>query len=243
MTDLQTAIENLYMVFGKYTTEGMHYCDCGCINPEDVKKLNSKPLRALEEDDLVRYQGSALYTWGDIEHYKHYLPRILELYSRKREFALMSLDEIFNKLKYANWMEWVDNEVKAIKDYILQDWIEFVNQDEAEISEIQLAVYNELFELKDLISLWDVNNSQLALKKLVYFFYYYGNNILAGKPALNNPDQKSAFISFIHTNKLAERLEGEFFTYELIDTDYAGKVSIVLQMIEQQLKADELSRK
>jgi hypothetical protein len=154
----------------------------------------------------------------------------------------MDLDEVFNKLDYANWMEWEDSEVKTIKEYVLLDWIEFVNQDEAEISDSELETYNQFFELKDLIDLWDVR-SQSALRKLVYFFYYYGNNILSGKPALNNPGQKSAFISFIHSNNLTERLENEFFRYEHIDAEYAGKISVVQQMIEQQLKADELKGK
>ncbi|MGE5670735.1 MAG: hypothetical protein ACM31E_04770, partial [Fibrobacterota bacterium] len=73
----QEAIENLYLTFNKYTTSDMHHCDCGCINSEDVKRLASKKLRELDEDDFSSYHGSALYTWGEIEHYKHFLPRIL----------------------------------------------------------------------------------------------------------------------------------------------------------------------
>ena len=81
MTTLKAAIENLYVTFGHYTTEGMDYCDCGCIKEDDVKKLYAKQLRDLDEDDMIYYLGSATYTWGSIEHYKHYLPIIFELFS------------------------------------------------------------------------------------------------------------------------------------------------------------------
>ena len=47
MNEIQAATENLYNVFGKYTADGIHHCNCGCIDEEDVKKLNSKPLRQL----------------------------------------------------------------------------------------------------------------------------------------------------------------------------------------------------
>jgi len=61
---IEASIENLYSVFSKYTTSNMHYCDCGCIDERNVKKLASKKLRELEEDDFSAYHGSALYTWG-----------------------------------------------------------------------------------------------------------------------------------------------------------------------------------
>jgi len=76
MKELSIVIAHLYHTFENYTTQGIHYCDCGCTDEEDVRKLNSKPLKQLEEDDLIAYHLSALYTWGDVEHYKHYLPRI-----------------------------------------------------------------------------------------------------------------------------------------------------------------------
>ena len=170
MNDLRTAIENLYLTFGKYTVEGMHYCDCGCIVEEDVKKLNSKQLRELEEDDLVSYHGSALYTWGDIDHYKHYLPRIFELRSRNRNFTFIELDEIFVKLDYAKWTEWDVNEITAIKNYVLMDWIEFANNEKSAIKDTELEAYGKFFELKDLIKVWDLSNSQTALRNFVLFF-------------------------------------------------------------------------
>ena len=63
--DKQTVIENLYQAFSQYTSANMHYCDCGCIDDNDVKRLASKPLRELEEEDFTTYHGDAIYTWGN----------------------------------------------------------------------------------------------------------------------------------------------------------------------------------
>ncbi|NJK96998.1 MAG: hypothetical protein HC905_20615 [Bacteroidales bacterium] len=95
-------IDNLYLTFNRYTTSDMHYCDCGCVDPADAKKLASKKLRELEEDDFSVYHGSALYTWGEIEHYKHFLPRILEVHNILSGRGVIGLYEITTKLAYAN---------------------------------------------------------------------------------------------------------------------------------------------
>jgi len=53
----------------------MEGCPC-CVSNEDKEKLHTKELRLLEESDISRYAFRALTTWGDIDDFKHYLPRI-----------------------------------------------------------------------------------------------------------------------------------------------------------------------
>ncbi len=241
MNDLEIVIEKLYITFSIYTTEGIHYCDCGCIDENDVKKLSSKPLRELETDDLISYQGSALYTWGEVEHYKHFLPRICELISIKRDFDYVTLDEFYTKLEYAEWTKWPESEQLAIKDYVFADWIDFANKQNSEISDTALQAYGNFFELKDLVKVWDLNSSQIALRNFVLFFYNHGNQILNGGLKLNEEKYENELISLIHSDKLIERLENEFYNYESIEPEFAQKVSIVLQIIEQQLRIDEIN--
>jgi hypothetical protein len=240
MSNLKIAIENLYDTFSQYTTAGIYHCDCGCIKEEDVQKLQSRSLRELQADDLVSYHGSALYTWGELEHYKHFLPRIFELYASKREYAQTGLYEIGRKLEYAKWTEWPSNEVQAIKDLVLADWIEFVNDSTSEIQDTDLENYSRFFNVEEL----------LKMRNFVLFFYYYGNHILDKGFKINEKQYGKEMKRLIYTKKLTDKLQDEFFKYEPIDKDYADKVSIVLQMVEQQIKfdrinnrEDELSRK
>ena len=226
-------IEKLYQVFNKYTTSGIHYCDCGCINIEDVKKLASKPLRKLEQDDIVSYHGSALHTWGDIEHYKHFLPRFLELYSENRNSAFIDLQEINIKLKHAEWEKWDEMEINAIKEFILEDWIQYINFYSAEIGIIEIENYAKFINLDDLLKLWNVTDNNFSIKNFVNLFYSYGNQILYESVIINKKDESKAFIKKAENKLILTALEKQYFEFEKTDSEYAEKASIVLQMIEQ----------
>jgi hypothetical protein len=236
MNDLQLAIENLYETFSKYTTERIHYCNCGCIDENDVKKLSSKPLRELEADDLISYHGSALYTWGEIEHYKHFLPRICELISVKRDFSYTTLDELQVKLEYAKWTNWPDNEQHAITNYVIADWIDFANKHYSEIRNTELEIYSKFLSIKEVMNLWEVSNTDEALRNFVYFYYNHGTQILNGGLRILEKKYKIEFLEPIQEEEIASKLEYSFFQNEQSNPDYANKISIVLQMIEQEKK-------
>jgi len=229
-------IENLYLTFSKYTTSNMHYCDCGCIDPEDVKKLASKKLRDLEEDDFSSYHGSAMYTWGDLEHYKHFLPRVLEVYHQKGDSALIGLFDIISKLKYAEWETWDPAEVNAIKDFIYANWIVFINENESYVDSHHLGYYSFFFDLNDLIDVWDLSQKQNAIKNFVQFFYNYGNELLQKGLKINGVLRNDILDQLILKKGLLSILESEFFNVSENDSEYAQQISVVLQIIEVELK-------
>ena len=234
--NLQLAIENLYKTFSKYTTEGIEYCDCGCISEEDVKKLNSKSLRKLKSEDLISYHGSALYTWGDIEHYKHYLPRICELISVERDFSFVDFDELYTKLDYAKWTKWPQEEQQAIYNYVIADWNEFTKNRFSEIRDIDIESYGKFLGIETILSHWNIIETDESLRNFVYFFYMYGNQIFTGKLRVLDKKQKEEFLKWIEVEKLVKKLENAFFINESKDSEYSSKISIVLQMIEQNRK-------
>ncbi len=241
MKDLKHSIENLFITFSQYTTSGIHYCDCGCVDEEDVKKLHSKPLRQLETEDIAVFHGKALYTWGEIEHYKHFLPRVLELYSTKRKLAIIDLYDIGNKLEFAKWTEWPLNEVQAVKDFIIADWIDFVNDSIVELRDTDLENYSQFLNVAELLKFWNIKQSEKALKNFVLFFYYFGNQILDRGSKISEKQYGKELRELIYTNKLIDRLQDEFFNFELREQEYAEKVSIVLQMVEQQLNVEQIN--
>src|SRR5438128_364366 len=57
-------------------------------------------------------------TWGDEEDFKHFLPRILELWSEDEGFLLNGADQLWSKLESANWREWPENEKQALKNVL-----------------------------------------------------------------------------------------------------------------------------
>ncbi len=230
---IEEAIENLYSVFSKYTTSDMHHCDCGCIDEENVRKLASKKLRELEEDDFVSYHGSALYTWGEIEHYKHFLARILEVHNQKNGKGMIGLFEITAKFEYAKWQSWDEIEVKALRDFFFADWLSFVNSANSEIGIDDLEYYSFFFQPIELLNAWDLSKDDNSIKNFVHFYYLNGTDLINKGLNLKGKVFEKEIFEFINRKGLLELLEKEFFKADLFDKAYAEKVSIVLQMIEQ----------
>lgn len=56
----------------------MESCPC-CRGPEKVRPLYDRPLRQLMPEDLHFYAFCAMTTMGDVEDFRHFLPRIFEL--------------------------------------------------------------------------------------------------------------------------------------------------------------------
>ncbi len=231
---IEEAIENLYSVFSKYSTSNMHYCDCGCIDEDDVKKLASKKLRELEEDDFSSYHGSALYTWGETEHYKHFLPRVFEVHNQKKSKGLIGLYEITAKLEYAKWESWDEKEIEAIRKFILADWNCFIGSANSDIAIDDLEYYSYFFEPRDLLNLWDLSKNENRLKNFVIFFYYNGTDLINKGLKLKDKVYEKEIKDFLNQNGLLIDLEKEFFRTDEVDKEYAEKVSVVSQMIERE---------
>src|SRR5262245_52533685 len=118
MDALRRAIETLYEVFGCYGLKSkMDLCpDCELDAAE--ASLRTRPLQTLTWKDLGVYPFKAMTTFGDESDFKHFLPRILELYAVDYGGALWDLAVIFKKLNYASWRSWPDNETRAVRGFV-----------------------------------------------------------------------------------------------------------------------------
>lgn len=89
---LKNSIKELYETFEIYHSGPKMK---GSPLYHDLEKWNddlfSKPLNELNQDDLSRYTGKAMTTWGNANDYKHFLPRIFELTAELRT-TLRDLD-------------------------------------------------------------------------------------------------------------------------------------------------------
>lgn len=63
-------------------------------------------------------------TWGNVDDYRHFLPRIAELISSGQAGGSygVDLDMVGNKLAYAKWRAWPDEEQRAIEEWLLALW-------------------------------------------------------------------------------------------------------------------------
>src|ERR1700674_3700860 len=76
---LGVAIDRAYCAFTQYSLPSQ--LDGSPMKPvrEIFSDLSSVPLRHLGAGKIGPYSGSAIWTIGDINDYKHFLPRIMEL--------------------------------------------------------------------------------------------------------------------------------------------------------------------
>lgn len=83
--ELHAAIERLYSVFARYplrpdTWPCPSCITSGLIDTESVSGLQRISLRELTLDDLHQFIDSSLSTWGTVDDYRHFLPRMMELF-------------------------------------------------------------------------------------------------------------------------------------------------------------------
>ncbi|PKV48094.1 hypothetical protein ATE84_0082 [Aquimarina sp. MAR_2010_214] len=128
-TRLDKAIDNLYNVFSKYHLDVIklrdHSCPC-CVTDEEIREIVMKPLKQLSENELGHFSRSAISTFGTIEDYKHFLPRILELMQYPKSDFLFDFT-YFEKLNYSEWETWPIEEQNAIEDYFTVLWYSIIN--------------------------------------------------------------------------------------------------------------------
>jgi len=124
--ELRSAIENLYVAFSEYPLRD-HTDACACCHTlTDEKRLHRKSLREMNAKDLWQYATDALFVWGDVTDFKHFLPRIFEL-------AVVEGDEfvdpqvVFNKLYHGEWWSWPEAEQRTIKHFFNALWKSVVN--------------------------------------------------------------------------------------------------------------------
>ncbi|MEV6371781.1 hypothetical protein [Micromonospora musae] len=118
---LGPAIDRLYPAFRRHPRPSrMAYCS-HCIAPAEVAALLNTPLRALTGQQLRRFAGKAVTTWGDVADLRYFLPRLLEL------VATGGIDDPIVPARLLglvgeHWRTWPRDEQQAIETYLDAWW-------------------------------------------------------------------------------------------------------------------------
>ena len=131
---LSESIEALYAIFKAYSLHAdTHACPC-CHRPEQERVLHAKPLRQLDASQLQVFAFDAILVWGDVNDFKHFLPRIFELMSTLDDPSLDMADPaiIYGKLRSGDWLNWPQAEVGAVRRYLMFLWRAVLQSDPAD---------------------------------------------------------------------------------------------------------------
>ena len=91
----------------------------------DDRPLRAAPLHRLPPSAFDRYQWKAITTWGNVDDFKHFLPRLLEIIATPTPQDAHSDVEaqlIFGKLRYGEWRSWNPAEQWALDAYFDAFW-------------------------------------------------------------------------------------------------------------------------
>jgi hypothetical protein len=186
-TPRKRALEALYATFNRY--DGIHLEGCPhCTSFEDSAALRRAPVRRLG-GELHRYLFKAMTTWGTEEDFKHFVPRLLELYASSAD-AWMLCD----KLACARWRSWPELERGAVESYLLSLWRERLAEDGPPLPgvallETMLSLDLDLapYDLRTKLDAWRSARSRESMRSLARFVLEHGDALFWPGPSTRRP--------------------------------------------------------
>ena len=184
---LEDALEALYAAFCRY--QGVHLEGCPhCVSFDDDAALRRAPLRKLG-GELYRYLFKAMTTWGTEEDFKHFVPRLLELYASSADAWLLC-----DKLAHARWRSWAEHEQRAVEGYLLARWRGALAEygsplpDDALLGtmltlDLDIAPY----DLRTKLDVWRSEASRESARHLARFVLEHGVALFWSGPSTGRP--------------------------------------------------------
>ena len=206
-SDLISSLVDLYAVFSYYKANPKMLGSP--IYGDKVatwnKQLFSKPLRDLTADDLSRFSSDVLTTWGNINDFKHFLPRILELIAELKDPC--PTDFFLCKLEYGKWKTWSKEEKVAIEEFLLaffSDLLDAYNRDSFAMSIYFFSILYTCINPSQLLRLWEGERSQKLEVGFCTFVQEHENQIF-------NPHEKLLFVEENEENQARRKLIKNWF--------------------------------
>lgn len=193
-TALRDAIEPLYEAFSQYSLreriDGFNHGHRSDADDERVRLLRSKRLRELGTLELHHYIWRAMTTWGDDYDFRHFLPRILEIYALDESLTgqFINPEIVLGKLQYASWTKWPLSEQEAIKRYLSALWISKINHEfrweefsPSFIEDWLCAIGQAEDDLEPYLSTWESADSSAAVGNLSHLIVSVQNELTEKK--------------------------------------------------------------
>lgn len=236
---MQKEIENLYRVFSTYKATLAGSSPLTPLDEITRTKLLQTPLKQLGENDLDTYLLKALTTWGDLNDFKYFLPRLIETLTKDSE-------TVYLKIAYGKWREWPEAEKKSLTDYFKQFFIWSLNQSaigqnkyDFEQTLILLSIVEE--NISPYFDIWkyygDTREESAglfsALEHLNNFIYENRNSILTTKRLSHSfwkkyPEQEMQIVNWLLNKSTYERF---FSRWE--DRQYSQAIGLDADWLEK----------
>ncbi len=220
---ISQAIQEIYTVFSSYKKpQTLKVCCEQCFSQQEAKEILAKPLRELTFKDFASYLNAPVIAGGDINDFKFFLPRILELHSQLQEPE--ALKSIFNHLGEADYRKkWNNEEIQSINHYVILWWEYCLSRDKPSISYELCDILSTHFDIEILLDLWDKSVYPTAIEHLISFVYDGGfaDKCFEGNKYLHD---------WLKSDRIKQKVEKIF--YECTDKIKQEKIDFVYNLIE-----------
>ena len=237
--EVLATVEDLYRTFAAYPLpKSTGPCPC-CHSDYDDRQLYEAPLRKLSSARLRNYIDDALLTWGDVPTFKHFLPRIAELFvtSPDPDRELPDPEIIFSKLRYADWLSWPDPEQAAARHFLRAFWDAVLKDppDGDELTNIESCLCSIAQAESDLQHYLDAWLSGHSLKKCVALSDFILNSGVmvrkkAGRNAFWADGQYEQVRAWIRSSAVKTKLK--WAETQSSDSDLEEEFRAALSMLE-----------
>ena len=239
-TRLKNNISELYEIFRPYLANSNMDGTFEDLNKKN-ELLFSKPLKELTQKELASFVGRSMTTWGDVDDYKHFLPRILDLTAQIKT-PPYDIWIVFDKLIYAEWKKWPQNEQDVINQYMIELWRNLI-EIECEISERDFRDYFSTIahfypNFTELLNIWNESESKSSIRHLSEFLVHEHTALFDRKKISGFYDQKEnaeEFINWILSDEMLYKIQQKYFEFET--ECFAEKISWAEQIITAERKS------
>jgi hypothetical protein len=115
------AIEILYRVFKPYGLKPIVGCPC-CTTTQDSDHFQGRSLHHLSPSELERLAFKAMTTMGDVDDFRHFLPRLFEILWNDGAVGGTDAEVLVSKLKVGKWLEWPAGQIDAVRAFLHTWW-------------------------------------------------------------------------------------------------------------------------
>lgn len=134
-TDSNSPIAVLYNVFAKYPAGRVFGCD-HCYTEQELAYYSATPLLDIPVEHIELMLREVHDHWGNSEAYRHFLPRMLEVFGPPHYFLDMYPRHVFNTLLGNGFKQWPQQERDAVLGYLqaIEDRLMLVYDDGERLS-------------------------------------------------------------------------------------------------------------
>jgi hypothetical protein len=220
--------------------DSIQYCDC-CTDPELIGRLLSVSRDDLSEDDVASVAGSLLYTIGDANDLKYFVPRFCR---DTLVVPLYDIDSVFVRFQRAGFDEWPDAERRAVRNFLGAAWksalIAGSRRNLSALTDPWLDILDSMASLgflSDALVVWDAEHGDAADSRLLDLldFLEVGSESLSVSGAGGFSDNSAAYDvleAWLRSPAVRARIDAVLKSTRIADRELAARIDGVIRALE-----------